>query len=137
MEVVEALTPLVVWQKALIPNSGGPGKFRGGLGQEFVIEVVGEREVQLSVLGERMQHPPQGFFGGHPGGLASVTLESGRPIDPKGRTHVQPGDVLTLRYAGGGGYGEPRERDASAVEDDLRNGLVSAESARDIYGYGK
>ena len=137
MEIIEALTPLVVWRKALIPDSGGPGKFRGGLGQEFVIEVGGENEVQLSVLGERMQHPPEGFFGGHPGGLAGVTLESGRPIDPKGRTQVGPGDLLTLRYAGGGGYGDPKERDTSAVEDDLKNGLVTAETARDVYGHGQ
>ena len=137
MEIVEALTPLVVWRKSLIPDSGGAGKFRGGLGQEFVIEVGGENEVQLSVLGERMQHPPEGFFGGRPGGLAGAALQSGRPVDPKGRTQVRPGDVLTFRYAGGGGYGDPTERDASAVEDDLKNGLVTEKTARDVYGHGQ
>ena len=63
--------------------------------------------------------------------------ESGRPVDPKGRTQVRPGDILTLRYAGGGGYGDPAERDSSAVEDDLKNGLVTEEAARDVYGHGK
>lgn len=136
MEIIEALAPLVVWRKALISDSGGPGKYRGGLGQEFMVEVVGKDEVQLSVLGERMQHPPRGLFGGHTGGLASATLKSGRPIDPKGRTQVRPGDVLTLRYAGGGGYGEPKERAPLALEQDLRNELVSPEAAREIYGHG-
>lgn len=134
LEVIEGIAPLLFQKREMIPDSGGAGRFRGGLGQEIVIELRSDGPVRVSVLAERICHPPQGLFGGLPGFPASLALASGEAIHPKSRTILQPGDVLCLGYPGGGGYGLPRERDRTAVLDDLRNGLITPAAAREIYG---
>jgi N-methylhydantoinase B len=134
IEAFESVAPLVVWKKELRPDSGGPGRFRGGLGQEAVIEVRAPGPLRLSLLSDRRDHPASGILGGAPGAPAEITISDGTRPHPKSRTTIQPGARLTMRYAGGGGYGDPRQRDPALVREDVRNGYVSPAAARSAYG---
>jgi N-methylhydantoinase B len=133
IEALEAATPLVVWKKEFRVDSGGPGKYRGGLGQDVVLEVRSSGEVRVSLLAERTQHPPVGILGGLAGAPNEVLISDGRRPRPKSRFVLGPGQTFTLRYAGGGGYGAPEERDLEQVREDLRQGMISREAARQIY----
>jgi N-methylhydantoinase B/oxoprolinase/acetone carboxylase alpha subunit len=73
-------------------------------------------------------------FLGTAGGRVEIALADGRRLHPKSRDTIHPGDRLIVRYAGGGGYGDPRSRTREAVERDLRDGYISPESARRDYG---
>jgi N-methylhydantoinase B len=135
METIEAQSPLRIWKKELAPDSGGPGRFRGGLGQDVEIELTGTRAATLSLLVERVQHPALGVLGGHAGAPSRVRWngkEDGFPL--KGKSRIEAGDRLLVRYPGGGGYGDPRERDREAVREDVATGLVSERVAKEIYG---
>jgi N-methylhydantoinase B len=134
IEAFESLAPLLVWKKEFRTDSGGAGQHRGGLGQEIVVEVVSSEPVRLSLLSDRQQHAAQGLHGGHPGALVEIALADGSRPHPKSRGTLKPGDRLVLRFAGGGGYGDPRRRDRQAVRDDVRNGYVSPEAAQRDYG---
>lgn len=134
MESVEAYAPLRVWRKELAPDTGGPGQFRGGFGQQVEIELLGCRECVLALFVERVSHPARGVLGGRDGGSARVQLNDvGEGLRLKGRNVLQPGDRLNIRYPGGGGYGDPGARRAAALRADLRAGLVS-EGASPDYG---
>ena len=139
VEVSESFAPLVVWKKELRPDSGGAGRYRGGCGQDIVIEVKSPRRSELSVISERWDFPAEGLRGGHAGGRAGAvrTAPSGRVLPEKGRTVLDPGDVIHLVTAGGGGFGRPEERDADRIAEDLRNELISEEAAAKVYGLGR
>ncbi|MGG5809096.1 hydantoinase B/oxoprolinase family protein [Falsiroseomonas sp. CW058] len=134
IEAFESSAPIVVWKKDLLPDSGGPGRFRGGLGQEVELEVMTEEPVRLSLISDRMKHPPLGLDGGGAGAPALVRLQDGRTPHPKSRSQLRPGDRLLMHYGGGGGYGDPRERDPAAIERDLEDGYVTPEGAIRDYG---
>jgi len=129
IETVELNTSLRYLQKALVPDSGGPGRFRGGLGTEIAVTWDGEGTVELSILGDRIRHPARGVLGGGAGMPALIEL-NGTPLPAKGRARLARGDVLRIRNAGGGGYGPPGLRDARLVEEDIRRGFISQEGAR-------
>lgn len=133
MEVIEAVSPLIIWQKQLMRDSGGVGQYRGGCGQEIVVQIASEHPIAVSILSERIKHPPQGLLGGGPGAPAAVILNNGEYIHPKSRTRLKPGDVLTLRYPGGGGYGPPEKREREHILADLRDDLISPEAAQLLY----
>jgi N-methylhydantoinase B len=138
VEIFESDTPLIVQERSLLCDSGGPGRMRGGLGRKMVIRVPQDEKapqppVTIAVQAGRFRYPPLGMFGG----LAAATaqfLVNGQPGDPSGLTFVQPGDVIEFHSAGGGGYGDPLERDPEALERDARFGYVSIEKAREDYG---
>jgi len=134
IEAFESVSPLVVWQKELRTDSGGAGRFRGGLGQVCEIEVRADDPLLLSLLSDRHRNPAQGVLGGLAGSPSELRLSDGTVPHQKSRTTIKPGMRLTMRYAGGGGYGNPRERDRDEVRADLRDGYVSAESAARDYG---
>jgi N-methylhydantoinase B len=134
IEAYESVAPLLVWKKRLRSDSGGPGTFRGGLGQEIEIEVRAEQSVRLSLLSDRHQHPPYGLLGGMHGAPSVITLDDGSKPHPKSRTSVDPGRRVTLLYAGGGGYGDPKLRSREAVKSDVRNGYISPAAAKRDYG---
>lgn len=134
IEALETISPLVVWRKELRTDSGGAGKFRGGLGQDIEIEVVSADPVRLSLLSDRQKHPPEGLAGGGHGAPVEITLRDGSRPHPKSRSTLKPGDRLTLRFGGGGGFGDPGLRERGAVLADLRDGYVSPEAARTLYG---
>lgn len=134
IEAFESISPLLVLRKELRVDSGGAGQFRGGLGQDVEIEVRAESPVRLSLLSDRQKYPPEGLEGGGPGAAVEITLEDGTKPHPKSRSVLQPGDRLTLRFGGGGGFGDPQQRDRAAVTADVRDGYVSAHAAERLYG---
>jgi len=137
IEAFESVSPLIVWNKQLLPDSGGPGRFRGGLGQIAEIEVRTKEPVALSLLSDRRDHPAVGILGGMPGAAAVIRLSDGTCPHPKSRSTIQPGEKLTMIYPGGGGYGPPRERDRDAVARDLKEGYITLDAARRFYGWEK
>jgi N-methylhydantoinase B len=146
LEVSENVAPIIFWHKEMEPDSGGPGRFRGGCGQRVVIQLVSEHPATVSFRAERTQHPASGLFGGLPGNKTKLTVykgqpgqpvdvheQNGREIDPKGRTRLMPGDVLEVVYPGGGGYGLSTDRAKKVVHNDLKNELISYKAAKAIY----
>ncbi|MCC7081664.1 MAG: hydantoinase B/oxoprolinase family protein [Burkholderiales bacterium] len=134
VEIIETLSPLVFWRKQYRVDSGGPGAQRGGLGQTIEIENGDEAPMILAATFDRIAHPARGALGGLAGGAGRVRLASGKVLAGKGRQLVPKGDRVIIETPGGGGYGDPRRRHADAVAADLRAGLISAETARNIYG---
>ena len=116
-------------------DSGGAGRFRGGLGQEVEVEVLSATSAIVSLFVERTRHPARGVLGGKQGGGSRVEINGKREGFPlKGRSRILAGDRIHVRYAGGGGYGDPRERDRDAVRADVAAGVVSKEAAHEVYG---
>ena len=138
VEILESDTPLIVEERCLAPDSGGPGKKRGGLGRRMVIRVPDEEwgpggPVTIAVQAGRFRYPPEGLFGGGDGSKAQF-LKNEEQADPSGLTLAAPGDRVAFYSAGGGGYGNPFERDPGDVAEDVQNGYVSIEKAREDYG---
>jgi len=138
IEIFENDTPLIVENRELLANSGGPGRMKGGLGQREVFKVPDDKyapvpPVNLGIQAGRHIHPPEGLFGGKPGTKAQF-LVNGVSGNPFGLTQLKPGDVVTIDAAGGGGYGNPLEREPEMVESDVMEGYVSVEKAREDYG---
>ncbi|MFY9836598.1 MAG: hydantoinase B/oxoprolinase family protein [Xanthobacteraceae bacterium] len=134
VEATESVAPVVFYRREFRESSGGPGKFRGGLGQVIEIGGAGATPVALLCNFERVHHPARGRNGGRAGAAGIVTLRSGRPIRPKGRQTVPPRDAIQLQLPGGGGFGDPQARDPQRVRDDVLDGLITAEEARRDYG---
>jgi N-methylhydantoinase B len=129
-EVIENLSPLVIERKELRGNSGGAGKYRGGLGQTIAFRVRSREPVVCSILGDRTRRPAQGFLGGRPGATGEVLVDGLAPSNPKAEQFVSPGVLVEVRLPGGGGYGPPAERDDDLIAADLREGyVVSSPSA--------
>jgi N-methylhydantoinase B len=122
---------------AFQPNSGGPGRFRGGVSGVFVIRPIGH-ECEIGGCNDRCVIPPYGIFGGMPGlhGENKIIHPDGTvtAIDRAGGEVARDGDVLYFRAPGGGGYGDPLDRDMEYLQHDIDIGLVSVESARRHYG---
>tara|TARA_B100000686_G_scaffold304287_1_gene341793 strand:- start:647 stop:2335 length:1689 start_codon:yes stop_codon:yes gene_type:complete len=134
VEINETIAPIRIWKKEYRADSGGPGKYRGGLGQVMEIGSTEGAPFALSSMFDRAHHPARGRGGGRSGATGRVSLSSGEVLPPKGRTSVPSGERVVLEMPGGGGRGKPEERDISMIQDDLRNGFVSAEKARSEYG---
>lgn len=129
VEVIETTTSLLVRRRRLVPDSGGPGEFRGGLGLEIEFEQTGAWPADVSLLGDRVSHPARGIKGGAAGSAAMVR-RNGNAVDPKGRTVLMPGDRVYFRNAGGGGYGPPGRRDPALLRRDIEEGYITTEGAR-------
>jgi len=147
VEVFETRYPWLVHSLRLVPDSGGAGRWRGGLASERIIEALAPRIV-VSEFADRTRTRPWGLFGGHPGscgatlvrragadefrtvrelfGTASNTKYSGIPL--------ARGDRVLIRSAGGGGHGDPRERDPALLAEDVAEGFVSERAAVEEYG---
>jgi len=139
LEILEAAYPIRFTQWALRPDSGGPGRFRGGLGAIYEIELL-ETEAEVFLFGERGKFPPPGVVGGHAGAANRFVFEQadGEHIPPMVSKmigiHITQGQKLRLETPGGGGYGDPLARDPEAVAEDVRLGFVSKASAERDYG---
>jgi len=138
VEIFESDTPLIVEERSLVCDSGGPGKMRGGLGRKMTIRVpdddyAPQGQTSIAVQAGRYKYPPRGLFGAGPGSGARFLINE-QAGDPSGLTLCLPGDVIQFDSAGGGGYGDPLQRDPQAVAADVVNGYVSIEKAREDYG---
>ena len=128
IEISETIAPLRFHYKALRPDSGGPGRFRGGLGQEIMVESLSPTPVAVSFLAERTIFPAFGIEGGQAGATGAV-LVNGERTDPKRQYVLANGDTVVLRTPGGGGHGDPALRDSTALQSDIAAGLVTDASA--------
>src|SRR5262249_41445420 len=133
-EVVESLSPVVLKRRELRPNSGGAGKWRGGLGQltEFVRR-GGGRGSGGSIAG-RGQYPAPGLLGGQAGAAGEVALGDRTQLHAKSLVDLGTGDTVHVNLPGGGGYGEPFQRDIQRVLWDVIEGYITPEDAEKNYG---
>ena len=133
IEATEAVAPVMFRRREFREGSGGAGRFRGGVGQ--VIELGGADGTPIAMLCnfERIDNPARGRDGGGSGAPGRVSLGSGRPIRAKGRQTVLGGDFIRLELPGGGGFGDPAERDADQVAGDVADGLITRAAARSLY----
>jgi N-methylhydantoinase B len=134
VEIVESASPLVVARKELRRDSGGPGTYRGGLGQEVHLRVRSEHPLIFTAMFDRTKFAARGLHGGGAGASGEVLLDDGTCLAPKGKHDIAPERTLILRLPGGGGYGLPFARPPEAVLEDVRNGFVSPEQAAAVYG---
>jgi len=138
VEVLESEVPILVTKRALWQDSAGPGEFRGGFGQEFEVEVLGDDlgpldDILVSFRGGRFIHPVPGVQGG--GGAPNGELYvNGERQEPGIQRTLGPGDRFLCRAPGGGGFGKPSKRSGSAIQRELRAGLVSEAYVREHYG---
>ncbi|WP_144799784.1 hydantoinase B/oxoprolinase family protein [Halorubrum depositum] len=122
VEALEAAYPLRVERYAFRPDSGGDGRHRGGLGLERRVRV--ETAATVSLLTERRRRAPAGIEGGE-SGATGENLIDGDPVPAKATVDVEPGTTVTVRTPGGGGYGDPSERDPAARERDRADGKAT------------
>lgn len=134
VEIIETMAPLVFWRKEYACDSGGAGRLRGGLGQTVEVAHADGAPMVLGATFDRILFPARGAQGGHPGGAGCASLKSGPLLRGKGRQLVPAGDRVVLQTPGGGGIGEPSTRSPERVAADLRDGLISAQAAHEVYG---
>ncbi len=138
VEAVETEFPVRVQRYELVQDSGGPGRFRGGLGVRRQWRILGEESV-VNLRTDRFKFSSPGIFGAKPARASAASLQSedapARPLTSKAAgLQLKKGDVLSLEFAGGGGAGDPRERPPGRVREDVVRGYVSREAARNDYG---
>jgi N-methylhydantoinase B len=135
IELQELYYPLLYECQALRPDSGGAGKFRGGLGLEVTIKPL--HEVYVNRNTDRIKCPPWGLLGGKEGQTNQTVIQCKGKEDtlPGKFSHVlvHPGETITILTAGGGGYGDPSERNPRSVKQDIALGYVSTEQATKSY----
>jgi N-methylhydantoinase B/oxoprolinase/acetone carboxylase alpha subunit len=131
-EILELRSPVLMRRKALIPDSGGAGRRRGGLGQEFLLECVAADPITCTIRPDLIRFPAPGLLGGRPGRLGEVLL-NGERLEWFPPLELKPGDVLVIRVPGGGGFGEPRDREAERVRADADAGLITLRAAQEVY----
>lgn len=120
IEATEHVGPVVFWRKELRDDSGGNGRYRGGLGQVVEIAPKAGHEISFNAMFDRIEHPARGREGGEDGQPGAVHLDDGTTLRAKGRQHVPAGRRLILELPGGGGYGPAAERDPDARSRDQR-----------------
>lgn len=133
-EVLESTTPLLVEELKLIADSGGAGKFRGGLGATYTIKNISGNSAKVAFIGNKFRFPPMGLLGGLPG-TTRKSFVDGAEVSSMGMYTLQDGGRITMRNAGSGGFGPPSERNRRMIAEDLKNGFVTGETAKEIYGY--
>lgn len=133
-EVIESLTPLVLHRRELRTDSGGAGRYRGGLGQWTTIGLHGHQPWSLSAMVDRIQYPGAGLVGGLPGACGEFIVSDGRHPQPKALLALQADERVQLNLPGGGGYGDPFGRDPQTVLNDVVYGYLSLEAAARDHG---
>jgi N-methylhydantoinase B len=136
VEAQEATQPIVIERFELIPDSPGPGTFRGGCGLRRDMRFLAD-EGKLTNLSERQRFAPYGLFGGRSGALARTVINPGpdeQIVHGKQSREFAYGDVISFQQSGAGGYGDPLERDPARVLEDVLDEYVSVEAARRDYG---
>ena len=139
IEADEIENPLFFESYEIVPDTGGAGRFRGGNGFVRAFRVESDR-AQLCLCADRHETPPPGLFGGRAGATARYVLDPGTDRErvlPSKTPYIdlEPGTLVHLQSAGGGGYGDPREREPGLIANDLENGYITEAGARTGYGY--
>ena len=124
VEATEQVGPIVIWRKEIRAGSGGAGRRRGGLGQIIEIGATDGYLLEFSAMFDRIDNPARGRAGGADGAPGRAYLDNGTPFAGKGRQTVPADRRLVLELPGGGGFGDPAERDPSAAANDRRQGYV-------------
>jgi N-methylhydantoinase B len=138
VELLETKHPLVVESYALVPDSGGAGRYRGGLGCQRWVRL--RADLRLTSHIDRARCAPWGLFGGLEALPNRIAIrQDGKVKDDFGNAKIytlalKDGDAVMMRGGGGGGFGSPLERPAARVAEDVRQGYVSADAARAQYG---
>ncbi len=135
VEELESNYPLRIDRYGLIPDSEGAGKYRGGLGIRR--DYLFPSETIFTILADRDRAGPHGLFGGQPGSISVYALmRDGEEthLSSKSTVHLQPGDIISYRTSGGGGFNDPLQRDPELVLTDVLDGKVSVERASSVYG---
>ncbi len=137
VEVTESQAPVVFWHKEFLPDSGGAGRFRGGVAQRIVIGGrSGRGFVCNAATFDRRANPARGRSGGQDGARGRVLVEAAsrqEPFEGKGTIVVPPGGRLQVDLPGGGGFGPPAQRDRDALARDVAHGLVTTPAATTSY----
>ena len=134
VEATEHTGPVIIWRKELRPDSGGAGKYRGGLGQYMEVGATEDHEFDFSAMFDRVDHPARGRQGGKDGAAMTIARDDGEAMKGKGKQFVPAGRRVMLAMPGGAGYGDPGERDKALVLRDLARGYISETVARSEYG---
>jgi N-methylhydantoinase B len=133
IEMLELDNPILFESADLVTDSGGPGRFRGGLGQRLSVRVLSD-DTEAFIRAQWTEQAPGGISGGLPGGRAMVDV-NGEPISRVEKPiALRSGDVVTVASAGSGGHGLPSQRDPARLQADIRNGYVSPQAAERAYG---
>lgn len=138
VEINEAEVPIEVIRYGVVPDSGGPGRYRGGSAAEMEFRLFAPQSLVTARNRDRSVFSAPGFQGGMAGRESHFIKNPGTPgaveLGSQDVVHCDPGDVILIQGPGAGGYGDPLERPAETVATDVRRGFVSAESAREAYG---
>jgi N-methylhydantoinase B len=134
VEVTEAMSPLLIRRKEYRIDSGGAGRYRGGLGQVMEVVTLDDAAFAISANYDRVVYPPRGRNGGKDGKPGVLSLGSGAMLKSKGQQTIPKTEAVIIEMPGGGGLGDPFERDPMKVAEDVELGLVSRQAAERDYG---
>lgn len=134
VEATEHTGPVIIWRKELRPDSGGAGRYRGGLGQYMEVGAVDGHEFDFSAMFDRVDHPALGRQGGGDGASTTIARDDGTKMQGKGKQFVPHGRRVMLAFPGGAGYGKASERDRELVRRDYARGYISEQVAKEQYG---
>ena len=137
IEATEHTGPVIIWRKELRPDSGGEGKYRGGLGQYMEVGAVEGHEFDFQAMFDRVDHPARGRQGGGNGAPTVIHQDDGTPMQGKGKQFVPHGRRVMLEFPGGAGYGRVAERDPVLIRRDLARGYITADRCREQYGFSQ
>ena len=133
-EVIESQSPILFLKKEFRPDSSGPGKYRGGIGQVITFKHIGHAPITFSLTPDRITTCPHGFNGGQMGRIGEVYI-NGDKVFRFPPILLGPGDLVELHIAGGGGFGAVEERSLDLIRADLEWGYITPEGAVRDYGY--
>jgi N-methylhydantoinase B len=134
IEATENAGPVIIWRKELRPDSGGAGKYRGGLGQFMEVGAVEGHEFDFQAMFDRVDHPARGRQGGAPGAATTIVRSDNEKMKGKGKQFVPHGRRVLLAFPGGAGFGTAKDRDPALVKRDLARGYISRDVAIKDYG---
>ncbi|MEX0365566.1 MAG: hydantoinase B/oxoprolinase family protein [Ruegeria sp.] len=131
VEITESVAPVTIWKRELHPDSSGAGQYRGGLGQRIEMTSANGAPFIVFLSVERLKFPALGRMGGQPGAPGRIRFRGAdTDIPGKGELRVEGDDYLIFETPGGGGFGNPADRDPEALALDLKRGLVTSEGAK-------
>ena len=132
IEMLENSLPITILRKRLTPDSGGPGRFRGGSGQELAIRSESNAPLRMMLQNMKVQTPAAGMVGGKPGSLGRNAL-NGKELPGKVAVTLKKGDVVEIAIAGGGGMFPPEQRSVELLNADIDQLAVTIEGAKRDY----